>query len=47
MRKGDPAQMINTMIEYSKTLPLDKQQRMQGIPNGSLSSVNRYQNYNR
>lgn len=45
-RKGDPQQLINSMIEYAQTTPLTKQQRLQGIPSNSLSSIYRYQNYN-
>lgn len=44
-REGDPQQFINTMVEYQKVLQLNKQQRLEGIPNGSLPSVNRYKNY--
>lgn len=44
-RKGDPQQFINSMVEYQKILQLNKQQRLQGIPNGSLPSIYRYQNY--
>lgn len=44
-RKGDPDQFINTMVEYAQTTKLTKQQRLQGIPANSLSSLYRYQNY--
>lgn len=44
-REGDPQQFINAMVEYQKVLQLNKQQRLEGIPNGSLPSVNRYRNY--
>ena len=43
--KGDPAQMVNSLIEYAKTTKLDKQKRLQGVPSGSLSSIYRYAEY--
>jgi hypothetical protein len=44
-RKGDPQQFVNSMVEYQKLLKQNKQQRLEGIPNGSLPSIYRYQNY--
>ena len=43
--KGDPEQLVESMIKYATTVKLNKQQRLQGIPNGSLSSLYKYQEY--
>lgn len=45
-RNGDPQQFVNTLVEYAQTTPLNKQQRLQGIPSSSLSSIYRYQVFN-
>jgi hypothetical protein len=45
-RKGDPNQFMQSLIQYAQTTPLTKQQRLQGIPSGTLSSLYKYQNYN-
>lgn len=43
--RGDVKQLTKQLINFAKTTKLDKQQRLQGIPNGSLSSLYRYQEY--
>ncbi len=44
--KGDPQQLVNTLIRFAKEKNLTQKQRLEGIPNDSLSSLYRYQNYN-
>jgi hypothetical protein len=43
-RKGDHQQLINSLVQYAKTTPLTRQQRAQGIPGKTLSSLYQYQN---
>jgi hypothetical protein len=44
-RKGDPQQLVNSLIQYAQTTPLTRKQRAEGVPGKTLSSIYRYQNY--
>jgi len=45
--QGDPNQWVNALVEEGLTEAKSKQQRLEGIPGNSLSSIYRYQNYER
>jgi len=46
-REGDPQQLISRVVSEAENMALNKQQRLQGIPDGSLKSIYRYKNYDR
>lgn len=43
--KGDPEEAVNQLIQYMQTRKFTKQQRLQGIPSGTLSSLYKFSNY--
>jgi hypothetical protein len=44
--KGDPRTLVKQLVAFAKTVKMDKQQRLQGIPKaGNLSSLYKYQEY--
>jgi hypothetical protein len=43
--KGDPDRLVRDLINFAKTAKLDKQRRLQGIPNESLSTLYKFQEY--
>lgn len=43
--KGDPSRLVRDLVSFAQTAKLDKQRRLQGIPNESLSSLYKFQEY--